>query len=138
MHTRKWLSALALMVAVAALVLAGCGSKPSVETVQTTPQADSGAKPAQPGRTPSAKRAKGQEEAMPEYKIVTLLPPDAIPAIFDPTFLPAEQADSQYDPDELVLGVEINGDVRAYSIPHLSGHEIVNDVVGGQPIAVTW
>lgn len=79
-----------------------------------------------------------QTAPSPEYKIVTLLPPDAIPAIFDPQFLSAEEADQQYEPNEMVLGVEINGDARAYSVPHLSGHEIVNDTVGGVPIAVTW
>ena len=40
--------------------------------------------------------------------------------------------------DELVIGVEIDGDARAYSIPYLSGHEIVNDTVAGRKIAVTW
>ena len=74
----------------------------------------------------------------PTYNIVTLLPPDAIPAIDHPTFVTGAEADEQYLPDELVLGIEINGDARAYSIPFLSGHEIVNDIVGGEPIAVTW
>ena len=73
-----------------------------------------------------------------DYEIVTLLPKDAIPAIFDPQFLTAQEADEWYDPDELVLGVEIDGDARAYSIPFLSGREIVNDEVGGRKIAVTW
>ena len=40
--------------------------------------------------------------------------------------------------NELVLGLSINGDSRAYPIPMLSSHEIVNDVVGGEPVAVTW
>ena len=72
------------------------------------------------------------------YEIVDLLPLDAIRSIDTPTFVQGEEADSQYNADELVLGVEIDGDARAYSIPFLSGHEIVNDVVGGEPIAVTW
>jgi hypothetical protein len=72
------------------------------------------------------------------YNIVTLLPVDAIPAIFDPVFLTAEEAEGLYAPEELVLGVEIDGDARAYSIPHLSRHEIVNDEIGGRKIAVTW
>lgn len=51
------------------------------------------------------------------------------------------------DPDErpvgwqgevLVLGVAINGEARAYPVPLLSHHEVVNDVLGGEPIAVTW
>ena len=72
------------------------------------------------------------------YSIVTLLPRDAIPAINNPQFVQGAEADTLYHVDELVLGVEIDGDARAYSIPFLSGHEIVNDEVGGVPIAVTW
>lgn len=74
----------------------------------------------------------------PDYDIVTVLPRDAIQAIFEPKLLTADQAREQYAPDEMVLGVEVNGDARAYSIPYLSRHEIVNDTVGGKPIAVTW
>lgn len=70
--------------------------------------------------------------------LVTLLGYDAIPAILDPEFVTAEQAMGQMEPDEAVLGLSINGDARAYSIPMLSAHEIVNDVVGGVPVAVTW
>lgn len=73
-----------------------------------------------------------------EFNIVTLLPKDAIPAIFDPSFVSGEEADLQYEPDELVIGVEFDGNARAYSIPMLSSHEIVNDTVGGRKIAVTW
>lgn len=77
-------------------------------------------------------------EAVPTYEIVTLLPADAIPAIYHPEILSAEEAAEQYAPDEMVLGVEINGEARAYSIPYLSNHEIANDELGGVPIAVTW
>lgn len=73
-----------------------------------------------------------------ELEIVTLLPRDAIPAIDDPQFLDRKQADEVYEPTELVLGVDFNGDTRAYSVPLLSRHEIVNDTVGGVKIAVTW
>ena len=73
-----------------------------------------------------------------DLNIVTLLPRDAIPAIDDPEFLSVAEADEAYDPDELVIGVEFNGEARAYSVPLLSNHEIVNDTVGGVKIAVTW
>jgi hypothetical protein len=73
-----------------------------------------------------------------EYNIVTLLPPDAIPSINNPSFTDVSQADEKYDPDEMVLGVEFNGDARAYSVGLLSNHEIVNDTVGGIHLAVTW
>ncbi len=73
-----------------------------------------------------------------EYELVTLLPRDAIPAIDDPQFLTAVEADEQYNPEELILGVAINDEARAYSLPLLSNREIVNDTVGGVKIAVTW
>ena len=71
-------------------------------------------------------------------QIVTLLPKAGIPAIDNPEFVSAEEADSQYFPDERVIGVVFEGDARAYSIPLLSSYEIVNDTVGGRKIAVTW
>ena len=72
------------------------------------------------------------------YEIVELLPPDAIAAIDNPEFYSADEADSEYDPNEMVLGISINGDTRAYSTSFLDRHEIVNDEVGGRKIAVTW
>ncbi len=85
----------------------------------------------------SANAAPGVS-AEQELEIITLLGYDGIPAILSPEFVDAKIADIWMDPDEPVLGVSINGDNRAYSIPMLSRHEIVNDVVGGEPIAVTW
>lgn len=73
-----------------------------------------------------------------ELEIVTLLPKDAIPAIDNPEFVSAEEAESFYFPDERVIGVVFEGDARVYSIPLLSSYEIVNDTVGGREIAVTW
>ena len=61
---------------------------------------------------------------------------DGIPSIDRPTFTPV--ADSALDENEPVIGLEINGDARAYPLRILTWHEIVNDRVGGQPIAVTY
>jgi hypothetical protein len=68
----------------------------------------------------------------------SLLPLDGIPAIRDPEFVSGEAADAQMRDDEPVLGIELDGDARAYSLWHLDRHEIVNDVVGGRSIAATW
>ena len=73
-----------------------------------------------------------------EFEIVTLLDFDAIKAIDDPEFLSADEVGDTYRPNEKVIGVSIDGDNRAYSVPMLSRHEIVNDTVGGVKIAVTW
>ena len=69
---------------------------------------------------------------------MTLLPPDAIRSIDDPKFYGVEEAGEEYDPGELVLGVEVDGEARAYSVGLLSRREIVNDTLAGEPIAVTW
>ena len=68
--------------------------------------------------------------------IRTLLPFDAIPAITKPQFVPADKA--ELDANAPVIGVTFNGESHAYSIYLLNGHEIVNDVVGGEKIATTW
>ncbi|WP_435186491.1 DUF3179 domain-containing protein [Halobellus sp. EA9] len=68
-----------------------------------------------------------------EQTIRDVLPRDAIPSIDDPSF------GREYigDPGDEVIVVD--GDPpRAYPIRILSYHEIVNDAVGGRPVAVTW
>lgn len=73
-----------------------------------------------------------------EFEIVRLLGKDAIPAILEPEFVSVSEADQWMSPEEGVLGVSIGGEDRAYPVSMLSRHEIVNDVVGGEPVAVTW
>ena len=64
------------------------------------------------------------------------LPRDAIRPIYDPQFITANLASR--DPGELVIGVEINGESKAYPVGPLIIREMVNDVVGGVPLLVTW
>ncbi len=80
----------------------------------------------------------GDSENGREVELVTLLGFDAIPAILNPKNVPVAEAERWMEPDEQVLGLSINGEHRAYSIRMLSRHEIVNDVVGDVPVAVTW
>jgi len=70
-------------------------------------------------------------------EIVTVLPKDAIQAILSPSFEEGKKV-SWLGAKDFVVGVEIGGDSRAYPVPTLSHHEIVNEKVGGVPIAVTW
>ncbi len=86
---------------------------------------------------PSVRLAPGSNGTL-DLKIVTVLGRDGIPAILDPIFANRAAAVAQMDPSERVIGVSINGDHRAYPLNLLSRHEIVNDTVGGKPIAVTW
>jgi len=73
-----------------------------------------------------------------DLKIVTILGRDGIPAILNPVVATRADAATQMDPSERVMGVSINGEHRAYPLNLLSRHEIVNDTVGGKPVAVTW
>ena len=73
-----------------------------------------------------------------DLKIITVLGRDGIPAILKPDMISADFAAIMMDPNERVLGLSVNGDHRAYPLNMLSRHEIVNDTVGGKPVAVTW
>lgn len=70
-------------------------------------------------------------------QIVQVLPRDAIPAIDDPEFEPADAA-GRLDSSELMIGLVGSGEQRAYSTWQLDRHEIVNDTFEGRPVAVTW
>jgi len=63
---------------------------------------------------------------------------DGIPALTNPAVVPAETADTFLVPEDLVLGVVINGEARAYPHGVLWWHEIVNDVLGGRPILLSF
>ncbi len=71
-------------------------------------------------------------------EFISILNRDGIDPIDVPTFAPVSNAPSYMKPREPVIAVEINGDARAYPLAILMWHEIANDVVGGQPITVTF
>lgn len=77
--------------------------------------------------------------AVPVDEIVSGGPPkDGIPAIDDPRFVTAGEADGWLDDREPVMVVELGGEAKAYPLQILIWHEIVNDEVGGRPVAVTF
>ncbi|MCP4383952.1 MAG: DUF3179 domain-containing protein [Hyphomicrobiales bacterium] len=63
---------------------------------------------------------------------------DGIPAIDSPQFWDAERASEYLDDGDIVFGLVENGEARAYPQRILVWHEIVNDVVGGTGLAVTY
>lgn len=80
-----------------------------------------------PGAAPAAKPPPGVEQ---------ILPRGGIPAIFDPRFVSADKA--RIPDDAWVLGVEMDGVAKAYSLNLLNRHEVVNDEVGGKAFAAVW
>lgn len=61
-------------------------------------------------------------------------------AIVDAPTLPADRITDQVNDNELVIGLVINGNARAYPINMLTGprREIINDTLGKRAIAATW
>jgi len=64
-------------------------------------------------------------------------PKDGIPSIDAPEFIAVSEV-SDLAATEPVIGLVIAGDARAYPLRILIWHEIVNDTVGGVPVAVTY
>jgi hypothetical protein len=63
-------------------------------------------------------------------------PRDGIPALDHPS--PAAAEGAPWSDRDLVLGVALNGEARAYPLAILDWHELVNDTLGGRPILVSY
>jgi Protein of unknown function (DUF3179) len=62
---------------------------------------------------------------------------DGIPSIDNPRFATASEI-RYLDDDDLVIGINVGDEVRAYPHPILDWHEIINDQIGGTSYAVTY
>ncbi|MDD9994406.1 MAG: DUF3179 domain-containing (seleno)protein, partial [Dehalococcoidia bacterium] len=77
--------------------------------------------------------------SVPYSEIVSGGPPrDGIPPIDSPVFFIADEAPDYMRAQEPVIALEIGGEAKAYPLAMLIRHEIVNDVLGGIPVAVTY
>jgi Protein of unknown function (DUF3179) len=65
------------------------------------------------------------------------VPLAGIPALDRPPTIAAGTA-AYLEDGERVFGVEVGGDARAYPVRVLSWHELANDVVGGEPITLSY
>lgn len=63
---------------------------------------------------------------------------DCIPSIDEPEFETVAEAGNWLRDTDLVLGLELNGIVKAYPVKILNWHEIVNDFLNETPVAVTY
>lgn len=62
---------------------------------------------------------------------------DGIPSLDDPDLIEASEATYMID-DDLIFGVEINGDARAYPLRIMGWHEMFNETIGGVPVALAY
>jgi hypothetical protein len=75
---------------------------------------------------------------VPQQEILSGGPPkDGIPAILKPRIV-APGAAAYLEDSDVVIGVKIGSQARAYPIKILNWHEVVNDTIDGVPIAVTF
>jgi len=86
--------------------------------------------------SPSPSPGPTDEIDFGDFVFVPLLPYDGIRPIYEPDFV--EAPDSPLNDDELVMGVAIQGESKAYPVSVLRFREMVDDELGGLPILVTW
>ena len=141
-----------IMTSGLALLAAGCSSTAPTATSSPAPTSTSQSTPTpEPARTPwstptlvptptqfplteTGKVTRDELIARMQPAVVR----DAIPAILQPQFVAPEAVPPEFKDVELVLGLSMNGESKAYPLDVLSHHEAVNDVVGGVPVVVTW
>jgi hypothetical protein len=135
---RRW------SIVVALLAVAGCSA-----TRASTRQALTGATPTSVSGLPAQLRQVTFDPspwhtdfAHHSVPLTSILPggppPDGIPPIDHPRYTSIARAARFLAPGEPVIAVHVNGRARAYPLQILIWHEIVNDTLGGVPIAVTY
>jgi hypothetical protein len=132
---RLWLVAtLALVVALVVVAVAG-DDDPSRQDAPARGGDDSGALQVDT----SGWETDFSKHSVPLSEFSSGGPPrDGIPPIDEPKPTSQAAAEKWLLEREPVLVVELGGQVRAYPIQILIWHEIVNDTLGGRPIAVTY
>ena len=108
----------AAAIGITSLLLIACGS----------PDGGTGTSPATGQSPPNAAGAEGSRENFPRSRFVPLDNPDVV-AAETVTFL---------QPDDRVLGLTVNGESRAYPVNMMTFHHVANDIVGGEPVLVTF
>lgn len=132
-------------------------ASPEATAPPGTPDSKTPAAPPRPTRAPTPTRSPQDDIAnistfstrgwktdftkhsVPFNEIISGGPPrDGIPSIDKPQFISVKEASEYLVDREPISVLELNGEVRAYPLQIMTWHEIVNDSVGGQRIAVTF
>lgn len=136
MDRRNYLLAVGTLAA-----LAGCTGRAGSNAPSDTPTSTGGGTPTSDVELP-----------VPRDELRRGAPEDAIPAITEPAFAAdwsgvevkfqsqlgeARTVTPRLDPDDEVVGVERDGEARAYPLRVLNWHEVVNDGFAG-PLLVTY
>ncbi len=149
MPRATWIISCAIIVAAGCSVAPPAVPSPAHTPGLSTPTAPArsevpSARPLLPPETPPPGAAQEfatdfSRHTVPYREILSGGPPkDGIPSIDRPRFVSVVEADAWLRPQEPVILVEVAAEARAYPLQILMWHEIVNDTVGGLPLAVTF
>jgi hypothetical protein len=137
-------SVLVATVVTVSLLLAGCSALIGSAEPAPLPVSDAAAAsgllpPAEPPFSTSEWSTDFTRRTIAWDDVISGGPPkDGIPAIDEPAFESIEAAATWLSERDPVIVFAEGGDVRAYPLAILIWHEIVNDTVGGRPVAVTF
>jgi len=68
--------------------------------------------------------------------IIPDVPRNAIPPLYFPEYVSLEAA--HVEDEDFILGFEANGDARAYPLKIMNAHEIVNEIIGGEKVLISY
>ena len=63
---------------------------------------------------------------------------EAFPALLNPEFISVDEADTIWEDDSRFLLAYSGDEVKAYSVKDLTRHEVVNDILDGEPIMAVY
>jgi hypothetical protein len=84
--------------------------------------------------------------SVPDELVVQAMTRDGVRVLSEPPTMAPSEVDRRNEEergkllvsDDRVIGVAVGGEARAYPLRLMRWHEVVNDVIGGEPIAVTY
>jgi hypothetical protein len=102
-----------------------------------------------PSPTPAPTPAPGEEYEIKELNGVKYIvhpaqilgggpPKDGIPSIDNPIYVSMEEAEEWIEDNELVIAIIYKGVKRVYPLQIMVWHEIVNDVIAGDSLLITY
>ena len=132
---KLWKTSRLALIAVGLLAACVPAATQSIEVPNQLPT-ETVENPISDSATTSASPTATEDLRLGDIPFLPLLPRDAIRPVYEPDFV--EASDSPLQEDELVMGVAIQGEAKAYPVTVLRFREMVDDELGGLPILVTW
>jgi hypothetical protein len=131
------------------LLISACGAAttaiPSISTntpqdtpIEVIPTEGPDISPTQGSSDPEEPRTNPRTPIIGEYSFNQLLPFDGIRPVYEPEFASPAGVEGLLEEDELVLGISLGDEAKAYPISVLRFREMVNDEMAGIPTLVTW